>query len=161
MIKLFFTDLDGCLTDGGYYTFEDGYLAKKFYCRDFHGFSLLDSVGIKCGIVSTASDVCIEHRISALPFQFLGHFKVKDKYNFVKSQYIDTGQYKWEDISYIGDDVFDIRLLKHVGIAACPQDADPQVLKYVENRADGYVLSSKGGQGCVRELCNIVLNSIT
>ena len=45
-IKLFITDCDGCLTDGGMYYDQMGNELKKFNAKDGKGFELLRKKGI-------------------------------------------------------------------------------------------------------------------
>ncbi|MEJ8764231.1 acylneuraminate cytidylyltransferase, partial [Phocaeicola sp. HCN-40430] len=51
-IKLFLSDVDGTLTDGGMYYSESGDELKKFNTRDGMGFQLLREAGIKTGIIT-------------------------------------------------------------------------------------------------------------
>ena len=51
-IKLFLSDVDGTLTDGGMYYSEIGDELKKFNTRDGMGFQLLREAGIKTGIIT-------------------------------------------------------------------------------------------------------------
>ena len=57
------------------------------------------------------------------------------------------------ETAYIGDDVNCAELLRHAGIAACPADAMPQVKAIPGIR----VMTLKGGEGCVREFINQLL----
>ncbi|MDR4470014.1 MAG: HAD hydrolase family protein, partial [Nitrospira sp.] len=57
-------------------------------------------------------------------------------------------------IAYIGDDVNDIEALKAVGFSATPADGLPQVRKVVD-----HVCQLKGGEGAVRELAEMILQS--
>ena len=61
---------------------------------------------------------------------------------------------KYENISYMGDDLPDICILEKVGLACCPADAVDEV-KNICN----FVSSKNGGRGAIRELCDIVLRS--
>lgn len=54
---------------------------------------------------------------------------------------------------FIGDDVWDVDLLKAVGVAACPADAQDCVKELPDIR----VLTKNGGCGCVRELADFIL----
>lgn len=54
-IKMFLTDCDGCLTDGGMYYSEQGDELKKFNTRDGMGFALLRQRGIITGIITSES----------------------------------------------------------------------------------------------------------
>ena len=50
------------------------------------------------------------------------------------------------EVAYIGDDLNDIDIIQAVGLSACPADAMPKVQQFCD-----VVLSTKGGDGCVRE----------
>ena len=53
-IRLFLTDVDGTLTDGGMYYGSDGTEFKKFNTRDGMGLQLLQRTGVQVGIVNYA-----------------------------------------------------------------------------------------------------------
>ncbi len=57
-------------------------------------------------------------------------------------------------MAYIGDDVNDLEALKAVGFSATPADGLPQVRKVVD-----YICRLKGGEGAVRELVEMILQS--
>ena len=52
-IKLFLTDVDGCLTDGGMYISAEGDELKRFNVYDGMGMVLLRQAGIPCGIITS------------------------------------------------------------------------------------------------------------
>ena len=54
-IKLFLTDCDGCLTDGGMYYSEKGDELKKFNTKDGMGFKILHENNILTGIITGES----------------------------------------------------------------------------------------------------------
>ncbi|MBU1819938.1 MAG: 3-deoxy-D-manno-octulosonate 8-phosphate phosphatase, partial [Bacteroidetes bacterium] len=69
-IKLFLTDVDGVLTDGGMYYTESGDEFKKFNTRDGMGFELLRKAGIKTGIITSENTQMVARRaakIKAVP----------------------------------------------------------------------------------------------
>lgn len=51
-IKMFLTDCDGCLTDGGMYYSENGDELKRFNALDGMGFRLLREKGILIGVIT-------------------------------------------------------------------------------------------------------------
>jgi len=165
MIKVFLTDLDGCLTDGGYYVGEDGKISKKFHTRDFHGMLLLHRQGIECGIVTWSSGKIIQHQIDRLSHVFPIKLacSIENKQEYVEREYIEKG-IKWSEIAYIGDDINDLELLSSVGYAACPRDADSEVLKFfdrwwdrwrgVDSDQELFVIDKDGGRGCVRDFAS-------
>ena len=52
-VKLFLTDVDGCMTDGGMYYTESGDEFKRFCVYDGMGIVLLRKAGIPCGILTS------------------------------------------------------------------------------------------------------------
>ena len=62
-IKLFLTDVDGTLTDGGMYYTAAGDAMKKFNTRDGMGLQLIQREGVKAGIVT--SELTLSRRVYA------------------------------------------------------------------------------------------------
>ena len=146
-IKLFLSDVDGTLTDGGMYYSETGDELKKFNTRDGMGFQLLREAGIKTGIITSEDRQLNQRRAEKLKVDFLRQGKVKGgKIAAVKEIADDLG-ITLQEIAYIGDDINCKDLLSVVGLAACPSDAHPGI----KSLPGIYVMSRKGGEGCVRE----------
>ena len=61
-IKLFLTDVDGTLTDGGMYYTAGGDAMKKFNARDGMGLLLLQKAGIKVGIITSENTGIVRSR---------------------------------------------------------------------------------------------------
>ncbi len=70
-IKMFLTDCDGCLTDGGMYYSEDGDELKKFSTLDGLGFRLMREHGIVCGIITGEDTKLVRRRAEKLKLDFL------------------------------------------------------------------------------------------
>ena len=153
-IKLFLSDVDGTLTDGGMYYSENSEELKKFNTRDGMGFQLLREEGIKTGIITSENTKIVENRAKKLKVDYL----VQGKYNGGKLEAVkdicDDLGLTWEQVAYIGDDVNCYGLLKSVGVAACPADA----IIGVKNIPGINVMSKKGGEGCVREFIEMIIS---
>lgn len=152
-IKLFLTDIDGTLTDGGMYYSENGDELKKFNTRDGMGMAMLREKGIKVGVITSEDCQLNQRRAEKLKLDYLRQGK-KNKGKLVVAQEIaaDMG-ITMREVAYIGDDVNCIELLSAVGLAACPADANEKVKTIPGIK----VMSKKGGEGCVREFCDIIL----
>ena len=59
-----------------------------------------------------------------------------------------------DEVCFVGDDINDVELLKAVGCPCCPPNARPEV-KAIPNI---HVLQTPGGQGAIREICDILLS---
>ncbi len=167
MIYAFLTDLDGCLTDGCYYrigpmrgrTTPDvgpSMMGKKFNTRDWHGMMLLRNAGVTIGVITGSKMNVIDEQADAMGFEVIVKKGVVDKLKKVEDTFVKGMGFKWENISYIGDDEPDIPLLMKVGMAACPRDAEHEVIEAIRGRDDALVLDRVGGSGCVREFANYI-----
>lgn len=149
-IKMFLTDCDGCLTDGGMYYSEKGDELKKFNARDGMGFALLRQKGIITGIVTGESVDLNRRRAEKLKLDIL-EAGCKDKLSAIKRICEERG-IALENVCYIGDDINDIDTIKAVGYGCCPANAMPEVMS-----AAKYVSKAKGGEGVIREVVEQVM----
>lgn len=152
-IKLFITDIDGTLTDGGMYYSENGDELKKFNTRDGMGIGMLREIGIKTAIVTSEDRELNRRRAEKLKVDFLVQGKREGGKVAAVTEIVDKLGITMQEVAYIGDDVNCVELLSQVGYAACPADACDKV----KNIPGITVLSKKGGEGCVREFCETIL----
>lgn len=152
-IRLFLTDVDGTLTDGGMYYTSTGDTMKKFNTRDGMGLQLMQRAGVKVGIVTSENTEIVTRRAEKLGLDYLVQGRRDGgKLAAVRDICAEMG-ITLDETAYIGDDVNCAELLRHAGIAACPADAMPQVKAIPGIR----VMTLKGGDGCVREFINQLL----
>jgi 3-deoxy-D-manno-octulosonate 8-phosphate phosphatase (KDO 8-P phosphatase) len=149
-IKLFATDVDGVLTDGGMYYAESGDEWKKFNTRDGMGIKLLQRAGIITAIVTQERTKLVARRAEKLAIPEL-HQGVMDKLSLVRDMSARYGL-TLSQVAYIGDDINDLETLKAVGFSATPADGMPQIAAAVD-----YICKKKGGEGAVRELTEMIL----
>lgn len=150
-IKLFLTDCDGCLTDGGMYYSEKGDELKKFNTRDGMGFKLLREKGILTGIITSESVELNRRRAEKLKLDFL-ESGCTDKVSAIK-KICDKENIDLKNVCYIGDDINDINAIKLVGFGCTPFNAIEEVKKVAD-----YVTNKNGGDGVIREVADIILN---
>lgn len=153
-IKLFLTDVDGTLTDGGMYYSENGDELKKFNTRDGMGIKMLQEKGIKVGIITSEDRVLNRRRAEKMQVDFLFQGKRNGGKLDVAKEICGKMGITLQEIAYIGDDINCFDLLSSVGVAACPADADSRI-KLILNIK---IMSKKGGEGCVREFIETILN---
>lgn len=154
-IKLFVSDVDGTLTDGGMYYSEYGDELKKFNTRDGMGFQMLREAGIKTAIITSENRTLNQRRAEKLKVDFIRQGKANDGKVSVVKQLCDELCISLNNVAYIGDDINCIELLSVVGVSACPSDAN----KKVRSLPGIIVMPIKGGEGCVREFAEFVLSS--
>lgn len=146
-IKLFISDIDGTLTDGGMYYSENGDELKKFNTRDGMGFGMLRKAGVKTAIITSEDRLLNQRRAEKLQLDYLVQGKREGGKLAAAQSICEELGITLQDVAYIGDDINCIDLLSAVGIAACPSDAHQRVKDIPHIK----VMSKKGGEGCVRE----------
>ena len=154
-IKLFLTDVDGVLTDGGMYYSEIGDEQKKFNTRDGMGFHLLREAGIKSGIITTENTQIVERRAAKLKVDYVYQGKNTGGKLQTAMEICRKEGITLAEAAYIGDDINCYDLLCNVGMAACPADAVEKI-KTIPNIK---ILRKKGGEGVVREFIEIILGN--
>ena len=150
-IKIFLSDVDGVLTDGGMYYTESGDEFKKFNCYDGMGMKLLQEKGYKVGIITSEDKQINRNRARKLKLDFDFH-GIKDKLRFIQKFCINEN-FKLSEIAYIGDDINCFDLLSNVGVCACPKNAVSKI-KSIPNIK---LLNSCGGNGAFREFAEIYI----
>ena len=158
-IKLFLTDADGCLTDGGMYYSAEGDVMKRFCVYDGRGMVRLQQAGVPCGILTSENSPIVKARAEKLRLQFL-YLGVGSRVNPNCLTKLEAAQeiceklgISMEEVCYVGDDVNDMDLLSAVGYPCCPPNARPEVKAVPGIR----VLKTPGGSGTIREICDEIL----
>lgn len=152
-IKLFLSDVDGTLTDGGMYYSENGDELKKFNTRDGMGFQLLREVGIKTGIITSENTKMVEDRAKKLKVDYLVQGQRDGGKLAAVKEICEKEGLVLDEVAYIGDDINCYDLLCAVGVKACPADACGKV-----KTIDGIkVIAKNGGEGCVREFIDVLI----
>jgi 3-deoxy-D-manno-octulosonate 8-phosphate phosphatase (KDO 8-P phosphatase) len=151
-IRLLLLDVDGVLTDGRIFFDEKGREMKYFHVHDGLGIRWLLNEGIKVGFLSGRSSGAVEMRAKELGISFLFQ-GIKDKMilygKLLQKTKLDPGQ-----VSYMGDDFIDLRLLKNVGLSISVSNGHPLVQKEVD-----YITQAAGGLGAVREVCELIIKA--
>lgn len=151
-IKLLLLDVDGVMTDGGIYYSESGEESKKFNIQDGYGIVKLHRAGLKSGIITGRVSKIVARRAKELGIEEVAQ-NLENKLEVYTSIKKKLGL-RDEEIAYIGDDEFDIPVLKSVAFSAAPADAVDAVKKHVM-----YVCKRRGGEGAVREVIELILRS--
>jgi YrbI family 3-deoxy-D-manno-octulosonate 8-phosphate phosphatase len=152
-IKMLITDVDGVLTDGSMYYSEKGEILKKFNTKDGMGFEILKNYGIIPVILTKENSDIVLKRAEKLKIKET-HVGVNDKLKKAEG-IIKKYNLIFNEIAYIGDDINDISLLEKAGFSYCPSDAVQEVKKIVD-----HICKSKGGEGVIREVVDIIINDI-
>jgi YrbI family 3-deoxy-D-manno-octulosonate 8-phosphate phosphatase len=154
-INLLISDVDGVLTDAGMYYSVDGDVLKKFNTKDGKGIELLRTAGIRFMILTSEDTRIVEKRGLKLKADFV-FTNVKDKKSFLYDFFQKNEEFSFQTTAYIGDDINDMESMAQSCFSATPADG----IQSLKSFAD-YICVNKGGCGCVRELCDLILSRRT
>ncbi len=151
-IKILLLDVDGVLTDGSITYTDSGEQIKSFNSKDGLGLRLLMDSGINVGIITGRRSKALNLRCENLGISLLFD-GIKDKSKAIDKIALDTG-FSLENMAFVGDDLIDLPAIKKVGVSFCVQDAS----KDVKNHSD-IITNQNGGDGAVREICEMILKA--
>jgi N-acylneuraminate cytidylyltransferase len=154
-IRLFLSDVDGVLTDGGMYYSEKGDELKKFNTRDGMAFKLMREHGIKTGIVTSEDTQIVERRSEKLKLDFCVQGKREGGKLAAAEDICKKLGVTLTETAYVGDDINDIDLLQKVGFPFCPSDAQQNIKKIVNIE----ILDVRGGNAVIRRIWDLILNA--
>jgi 3-deoxy-D-manno-octulosonate 8-phosphate phosphatase (KDO 8-P phosphatase) len=149
-IRVVFLDVDGVLTDGGLYYTPDGEVIKRFNTLDGHGLKLLKRAAIIPVIISGRDSQALRLRLADLGIE-QAHYGVEDK-QAVAEQTLKALGLSWAQAAAMGDDWPDLPVMRRCALACAPCNAHAEVMAISH-----HVTRVKGGQGAVRELCDLLL----
>jgi 3-deoxy-D-manno-octulosonate 8-phosphate phosphatase (KDO 8-P phosphatase) len=151
-IELLAVDVDGVLTDGRIVVNDQGVESKHFHVRDGLGYALWHRAGRRSAILSGRSAEVVERRAAELKVTYLAQ-GLAEKGPAFKQMLAHYGLGPHQ-VCFVGDDLVDLPLLLCCGLAAAPADAVPEV-----REAAHLVTSTRGGQGAVREVVELILKA--
>ncbi|MCI0512179.1 acylneuraminate cytidylyltransferase [candidate division KSB1 bacterium] len=150
-VKMLVMDVDGVLTNGAMYYTEHGDELKKFNTRDGMGLDLIRQLGIKTAIITAENTKLVERRAHKLKIDYVFQ-GIKDKVAGMDAL-LNQSRLQYADVAYIGDDVNDREVLRRIGVPIAVADADASVKKLAL-----YITSKIGGDGAVREICDLIIS---
>ncbi|WP_296442908.1 KdsC family phosphatase [Rhodoferax sp. UBA5149] len=149
-IRVAFFDVDGVLTDGGLYFMETGETIKRFHTLDGHGLKLLQRAGITPAVITGRDSKPLRLRLEALGIAHV-HYGTEDK-RPAAEQTLKALGLDWGQAAAMGDDWPDLAVMRRCALACAPHNAHEEV-----KAASHYVTKARGGDGAVRELCDLLL----
>jgi len=151
-IKLLVLDFDGVLTDNHVYVDDEGKEMVMAYRSDSIGVQALQKAGIQVIVLSSEVNPVVTARCRKMGISAVQ--EVLDK-PVILQEYLHQQKIKNEEVVYLGNDINDTPCFPLVGCAVVVADAEPEAIRQADR-----VLSRKGGFGAVRELCDIILQSL-
>ena len=150
LIKAIAFDVDGVLTDGGFWWGPDGQEWKRFCFADIMGLSLARKAGLLLALISGEDSPLVDRLAVKMGINDV-YKNCKDKAQALRS-FASSRQFDLQEICFMGDDVNDLAALEIAGLAAAPADARPAVIERCK-----YVAKANGGNGAAREVIDLIL----
>lgn len=150
--KVLFLDVDGVLTSGEIYYSEEGEIIKRFNTLDGQGLRYLIEIGIMPVIITGRKSAALAKRLRDLGIEQI-HMDVHDKREKAQSV-LDSYGLGWHQTVAVGDDWPDLPILLKSAVSVAPKNAHMEI----KSRVD-FITQNKGGEGCVREVCDLLLKA--
>ena len=151
-IRMLVLDVDGVLTDGRLYFDHKGNEMKAFNTRDGMGMKALQRCGIEVAVITGRKSESVAFRMAQLGIEHVYQGR-EDKLgaflHLLELTGLDAHQ-----VCFAGDDWIDLPVLIRVGLAVAVADAEERVKDQAH-----WITTSDGGEGAVRELCNLILSA--
>lgn len=148
-ISLLVLELEGTLTDGSVFTDAQGNQGIVTNARDALALKNWLAEGNRAVVLARAGLEAAAQWCAARGIPFLAHQGEKNR---VLTAVIFDHALTPKNVAYMGWDVEDLPPMMVAGMAACPADADPFVI-----RGAHLVLNAQAGQGAVREMVDRIL----
>ena len=149
-INSFIFDVDGVLTNGGLYIFPDGNFVRKMNAKDGFALKLALKKGYNIAIITGGREKNIKERLEKLGITNI-FLNAHDKLPIL-NKYLSDNKIDPNTSLYMGDDIPDLKPMKNIGLACCPNDA-----VYEIKEISHYISNINGGNGCVRDVIEQVL----
>ena len=151
-IKLLVLDVDGVLSDGKLYFSDQGEEIKAFSTLDGQGIKLLQKSGIDVALITGRESKIVTLRAQELGIKQLiqGCEEKLDALNDI----LQAMNLTLQEVAYIGDDLPDLACIRQVGFGVTVPNANPVLLKHALCCTE-----RSGGQGAVREICDLILQA--
>ena len=149
-LKLMAFDVDGVLTDGRLYYGPDGEAMKAFHVQDGHGLKQLAADGITLALITGRQSGMVQARARELGIVHVIQGR-EDKAEALAALATELG-IEQGACGYAGDDEPDVAALEWAALAF----SVPNGHRCAQAAAD-HITDLSGGQGAVREMCDIIL----
>ena len=143
-------DFDGVLTNNFVYLNQEGVESVACSRADGLAFDVLRKLNKPAFILSTEKSFVVTMRAKKLKIPAIQG--VVNKVEAIK-ELARENKFDLKNILYVGNDLNDYLVMKVCGYTACPIDSHLKIKEISK-----YILTTKGGNGVVRELLEQVLN---
>ena len=151
-IKLLVLDVDGVLSDGKLYFSDKGDELKAFSTLDGQGIKLIQNAGIEVAFITGRKSNIVTARAKELGISKMIQGR-EDKLAALDDILAELNL-SYQEVAYIGDDLPDLACIRRVGFGVTVPNANPVILQHALCCTE-----RSGGQGAVREICDLILQA--
>ncbi|MDO6443755.1 MULTISPECIES: HAD family hydrolase [unclassified Marinobacter] len=151
-IKLVALDVDGIMSNGKIYFSAKGDELKGFNILDGLGLKQIMAAGITVAVITGRNSPLTEKRMKDLGIPHL--MQGREDKKVALQELVSTLGILPEAIAYMGDDLPDLPAIRYAGLGVTV----PNAYWLVKEHAD-YCTEVSGGNGAVRELCDLLLTA--
>lgn len=151
IIRYFFYDFDGVMTDNMVYVDEKGKEFVRVNRGDGLAVAEIQKLGIGQVIVSTERNPVVSERAKKLGIPCLQG--ISDKKTAL-ADYCEVENLSISSVAFVGNDINDSEVMQIASLSICPSDAHSSI-----QETSDFVLKTKGGCGVIREILDLILEN--
>jgi len=151
-IKMLGFDFDGIFTDGKVFFRQDGIETVVCSRKDSLGTNMLQANNIYLCVISKEANSVVAERCKKMGIDYVQAVKTGKGKKEVLQQIAKEKGFSASEVSFMGDDVNDLKALGWAGVAFTVADGHPKVKKVAD-----YITQKNGGDHAVREVCELIL----
>ncbi len=151
-VKLLLLDVDGVLTNGKIIYDSEGRDLKIFDVKDGLGVYLLKKAGILTVLITARSSKVIKLRARDMGVEEI--FENAEDKRKILDHILKKYRVNLKEVCFVGDDLVDLSVMKDIGLAVSVKDGCSEIKKISD-----YITKRKGGEGAVREVCELILKA--
>lgn len=145
-------DVDGVMTDGKLYLYDHGEEIKSMHVHDGLGLQRLQAAGVFVAAISGRPSPAVAARLHALGVDYI-YLDSRDKQLDFEALLAEL-ELTPAQAMVMGDDLPDLALMRQARLALCVADAVADV-----QDAAHWISRRDGGQGAVREACELIISA--
>ncbi len=151
-IRAFVFDVDGVLSPSTIPMDADGTPMRMVSIKDGYALQLAVKCGYRIAIITGGNTEAVKIRFSNLGITDI-YMGAAHKLPVLQQWMSEKGLTREETI-YMGDDIPDLRCMRHVGLPCAPHDAAWEV-----KETSRYISPFSGGYGCARDVIEQVMKA--
>ena len=136
------------MTNNKVFIDENGNEMVEVNRSDGLGIAEIKKLGIKQIILSTETNPVVSRRAEKLGIKCMQGIENKKE---ALTEYCMKHNIQLMDVAFVGNDINDKEVMEIAGVTFCPSDAHKSIITISD-----HILNTKGGDGVIRELLDLI-----